>query len=137
MKAKAALTVDRLLKSGFQHASLWTLSDGELCLDRPLPKAAGVYAMAKDGVALYVGVATVSLAKRVHFYTKPGLTQTTNQRLNRLIKTELEEDCQIELYVAVPPDMEWNGLPVSGPAGLEHGLIKAFALPWNERGTTQ
>ncbi len=40
----------------------------------------------------------------------------------------------IEIYTAAPTNLEWNGLPVSGDAGLELGLIEAFALPWNQRG---
>jgi hypothetical protein len=39
----------------------------------------------------------------------------------------------IDIYTAVPPDLEWNGLPIHGSAGLELGLIKKFALPWNVR----
>jgi hypothetical protein len=39
----------------------------------------------------------------------------------------------IEVYTAVPPNLEWNGLPVHGSAGLELGLIRKYSLPWNVR----
>jgi hypothetical protein len=41
----------------------------------------------------------------------------------------------VEIYTAQPPDLMWNGLPVSGAAGLEVGLIKSFYLSWNIRGS--
>jgi hypothetical protein len=97
-------------------------------LDRPLPKCVGVYAFAKDGIVLYVGVATMGLAKRLYFYGKPGVSQRKG-----IIKNELLTVPAIDIYIAVPSDLEWNGLPVHGSAGLELGLIKKYALPWNMR----
>lgn len=38
------------------------------------------------------------------------------------------------MLVAEPEDVEWNGLRVSGPEGLEAALIADFELPWNVRG---
>lgn len=132
--SKPALSVKELKKAGFGLAGRWRLSeDGNLTLDQKLPKSVGVYAFAKDGIVQYVGVATMGLAKRLYFYGKPGITQRTSQRINGVMKGELKKiDC-IEIYAAFPEDMEWNGLPVHGSAGLELGLIKKFALPWNMR----
>jgi len=93
----------------------------------------GVYAFAKNNTALYVGVATIGLAKRIYFYGKPGPKQITNLRLNEMLKAELLSGSEIEIYVARPPDFDWNGLPIHGAAGLELGLIKKFDLPWNKR----
>jgi hypothetical protein len=132
--SKPTLRVDELLKGGFVFSARWILSGtGELILDQPLPKSVGVYAFAYDGNVLYVGVATMGLAKRLYFYAKPGVTQRTSQRLNGIIKSELLKAPFVEIYTAVPPDLEWNGLPIHGSAGLELGLIKRFALPWNMR----
>src|SRR5205823_1718574 len=36
--------------------------------------------------------------------------------------------------IAHPPDLEWKGLRISAPEGLEAGLIREFDLPWNVRG---
>jgi hypothetical protein len=131
---KPPLTVEALVRGGFEFSARWTLTDaGDLTMDRPLPKAAGVYAFAKEGIAVYVGVATMGLAKRLYFYANPGPRQRTSQRLNRMIRSELRTLPYIDIYTAMPPDLEWNGLPVNGNAGLELGLIKKFALPWNMR----
>ena len=131
---KPPLSVEALVRGGFELSARWVLSDaGDLTIEGPLPKAAGVYAFAQEGLVLYVGVATMGLANRLYFYAKPGVTQRTSLRLNRVIKSELRTLPSIDIYTAVPPDLEWNGLPVHGSAGLELGLIKAFALPWNMR----
>ncbi|EKS40244.1 hypothetical protein [Afipia clevelandensis] len=131
---KAALTRDVLLSSGFASSDNWTLSrDGEIVSNASLPKHVGVYAFVRADAVLYVGVATMGLAKRLYFYRKPGATQITSLRINALIKEELTRISAIEVLTASPEDTEWNGLPVHGSAGLELGLIKKFDLPWNVR----
>lgn len=132
--ARPSLTTELLLKAAFECSARWMLMDGALVLDQPLPKSRGVYAFVKDGAALYVGLATMGLAKRLYFYGKPGTTQRTSQRVNELLKTELQSAPHIDIFTAMPSNLEWNGLPVSGDAGLELGLIEAFSLPWNIRG---
>lgn len=132
--ARSPLTTELLLNAKFEHSGRWMLKDGVLILDRPLPKNRGVYAFVKGGAALYVGLATMGLAKRLYFYGNPGVTQRTNRRVNELLRAELRSVPGIDIYTATPPDLEWNGLPVSGDAGLELGLIQSFALPWNIQG---
>lgn len=132
--SKSPLDVQTLLDAGFRRASEWSLDDaGLLVLTEALPKEVGVYAFARDGIVLYVGVATMGLAKRIYFYAKPGVSQRTSLRLNDTIRRELQAAARIEVLIAQPDDMDWNGLPVHGAAGLELGLIKAYALPWNMR----
>ncbi len=131
---KPPLPVDTLIAGGFTLSGRWLLSaTNDLVLDQALPKGVGVYAFVKDSFALYVGVATMGLAKRLYFYGKPGVSQHTSLRLNGIIKNELLTTPAIDIYIAEPPDLEWNGLPVHGSAGLELGLIKKYALPWNMR----
>ena len=131
---KSPLSVQELVRAGFELSGRWFLSDsGELAIDRPLPSAAGVYAFAKDGTVVYLGLATMGLAKRLYYYGKPGSTQRTNLRINAILKNELLTTPSIEILTATPADLEWNGLPVHGSAGLELGLIKKYALPWNTR----
>ncbi len=132
---KPPLYVDGLVGGGFAFAGRWIPTDaGGIALDRPFANETGVYAFAMHGVVVYVGVATMGLSKRLYFYAKPGGTQRTNLRLNQLIKTELVTSPFIDIYTAVPGDLEWNGLPVSVTVGLEFGLIRKYALPWNKRG---
>jgi hypothetical protein len=88
---KPPLLVEELVRAGFEFCGRWVRSEaGDPMVDRPLPKSVGVYAFAKDGTVLYVGVATMGLAKRLYFYAKPGITQRTSQRLNGIIRAELQ-----------------------------------------------
>lgn len=131
---KPSLSPATLLAGGFKLSSRWTLSEAaQLILDQPVSKEVGVYAFAREDTVLYVGVATMGLARRLYLYTRPGSGQITNQRLHEMLKIELRLVPHIDVYTAVPPDFEWNGLPVHGSAGLELGLIKQFDLPWNVR----
>jgi hypothetical protein len=106
---------------------------GDLVLERAVPKEQGVYVFVQRGVAMYVGVATMGLSKRIYFYMRPGPRQLTSIRLKAKILEELQLGEPIEIYTATPQDLIWNGLPVHGSAGLELGLIKNYRLPWNVR----
>lgn len=130
---KPTLTSDILLKGGFLHSATWRLTADILEIDQPLPKDEGVYAFAKEGQILYVGVATMGLSKRIYFYRKPGSTQRTSLRIHGLLREQLASCPSIEILTAVPDNHQWNGLPVHGGAGLELGLIKNYTLPWNVR----
>ncbi|MCC8953132.1 MarR family transcriptional regulator [Bradyrhizobium sp. Pear77] len=132
---RPALTRERLAQGGFSLSARWRLdTTGNLEADTQLPTAAGVYAFVMWESAVYVGVATMGLRKRLYLYAKPGATQRTSLRLNGVLKEELRSGATIEIFTACPPNLEWNGLPVSGVAGLEIGLIDMFHLPWNIRG---
>lgn len=131
---KPPLSVETLRSGGFVSAGSWILSvDGRIELERPLPKEVGAYAFVVKGYAVYVGVATRSLATRFRSYLRPGSTQRTSLRLNTIIRDLLEQGGSVEIFVATPPDLEWNGLPIHASAGLELGLIKRFSLEWNSR----
>ncbi len=131
---KPPLRVDVLVAAGFSFAGRWGLSgSGALAPDQPISKGIGVYAYAKGGTVLYVGLATMGLSKRLYYYGKPGSSQVTNVRLNGAIRRELGSGAVIDIYTAEPPALEWNGLPIHGAAGLEMGLIKKYTLPWNLR----
>ncbi len=56
-----------------------------------------MYAFAKDRIVVYVGAATMGLAKRLYFYGKPGITQRTSLRLNGIIRSELQTVPFIEI----------------------------------------
>lgn len=130
---KSLLPAAQLLKGGFEVCGKIVLTPGGLAMPT-LPKRAGVYSFVLDGWAQYVGVATQSLAQRLNGYARPGPTQTTNLRVKALILGLLRNGAEIHVLVACPPDLEWNGFAISGPVGLEAGLIMRHHLPWNIRG---
>lgn len=132
---RPSLSVAVLSAAGFQHRGDWTSNDpAKLRINGTLPSDKGVYAFASGDAVMYVGVAGMGLKKRLYFYENPGATQTTNIRINDLIRASLSDGETIAVYTATPPDFDWGGLAVNGRAGLEVGLIEAFYLPWNVRG---
>ena len=96
---KPALLAKELIAGGFELSGRWMLSEaGHLRVDRPLPDAVGIYAFAKGEIVVYVGVATMGLARRLYSYGKPGKTQSTNLRINDLLRSELLTVPSIEIY---------------------------------------
>ncbi len=129
---KPPLPVAELQRSGFHLAGQLARSGGgDVRLDANLPSAVGVYALASQGHALFVGNATNGLADRLQAIASPGTAQSDNQRLNGLIRAELARSPVIEIYVAVPPELEWTGYFVHGSAGLELRLVERYDLPWS------
>lgn len=129
------LRIEVLVKAGFQQRAIWVLdTQGRPCIEGQIPVKKGVYAFASNETVFYVGVAGMGLKKRLYFYGKPGIKQTTNIRINELIRVSLLDEETINIFTATPPDFEWGGLVVNGRAGLEIGLIESFYLPWNVRG---
>lgn len=132
---RPSLEVKRLIDAGFVKSGSWELDPGGLLRpDRMLPTERGVYAFCGRDTARYVGVASMGIKKRLYFYSKPGKTQRTSQRINEILRKVLAQGDEVDIYTATPGDLSWNGLPVNGSAGLEVGLIEAFYLPWNIRG---
>jgi hypothetical protein len=131
---KPKLTVERLMDGGFAEAGCWQIDSNGLLEILALPAKTGVYAFAIDGVVQYVGLAASSLAKRLRFYARPGISQRTSLRLNQLIRDLCREGHKVDVLVAFPNNFEWGGFIVSGAEGLEAGLIQEFHLPWNIRG---
>lgn len=132
---RPSLTTNSLLESGFVRSGGWRLAaDGTLERAQSIPAAPGVYAFSVGGTVVYVGLATMGLARRLYFYARPGRTQSTSIRIGQKITTVLRDGEAVEILTATPPDLQWNGLPVSALAGLEYGLIAGYALEWNIRG---
>lgn len=134
VRSKPDLSVDTILRGGFVHAGKWKHGDIRLQCPPGVPQEAGVYAFSISGQVVYVGLASRSLAQRLYFYGNPGVSQRTNVRVNALIRAAFGNDCDVEIYVASPPTLDWNGFKISGPEGLEAGIIQDFYLPWNVRG---
>ena len=133
--AKAALTTQELLQRGFVRSCRLKIDgEGEIVLEGRSSTGPGVYVFCLDGIAVYVGLASKSLAQRLYFYTRPGSSQRTNIRVNERIKAELKSEKALEILTASPPDSSWNGWPIISCAGLEYGLIANFELAWNIRG---
>ena len=129
---------EALLQKGFRHLARWTLTNsGALALDAPSPVEPAVYVFVLDNVLVYVGLASRGLQRRMNAYRRGHKRQKTSARIHRLIKESLENGRKVEVLMATPEDVEWNGLPVSTAAGLEWGLIRMNQPEWNIQGASR
>lgn len=114
----------------------WRLIAGKLDLQGRPPSAAGVYAFVLDETVMYVGVTQNGLQTRLDQYRRGHAGQRTNARINQLIRDALAAGQRVTVMTVVPPELDWNGLPVDGSAGLEAGLIRMVQPAWNVQGVT-
>jgi hypothetical protein len=125
-----------LLNAGFHPLGEWRLAAGKIELDSRAPSGSGVYAFVVEEAVVYVGVTQNGLQNRMDQYRLGHSGQRTNARVNGLIRQALEAGQRVTAMIAIPPALEWNGLPIDGSAGLEVGLIEMIQPVWNMRGVT-
>lgn len=133
---RAAQPESVLCDAGFERVGNWVLDKDTIALQGDIPTAPGVYAHVVDGHVFYIGVASMGLKGRLHFYAKPGPTQRTSIRINGLIRQKLASGHEVWVVAAFPNAGVWNGLPVDTVTGLEAGLIREIRPPWNKRGVS-
>lgn len=97
----------RLESMGFRKCGDWMLKAGGLkCALKDHASAPNVlYAFVSEGNVLYIGKTVRSLKQRMYNYQKPGPSQSTSIRGNKLIKDAVALGKSVEVYVL--PD---NGL---------------------------
>lgn len=134
-KVREDVAIDILLDAGFLRLGTW-IADGAggIALETPAPREAGVYVFVVDGMIKYIGVSRAGIASRMSNYRAGQKGQRTSARVNEIINEHVTAGTIVEIYLAMPPALEWNGLPVITAAGLEAGLIKMIQPPWNRMG---
>jgi len=126
--------MQRLLDIGFKKTAHWTLEGQDLrCVFKELKTQENVlYAFVVDLEVKYIGKTTQQLHKRMYGYVRPGETQTTNVKGNRLIRECLQAGAAVEVYVL--PDnglMHYGDFHINLAAGLEDSLIAIIKPDWN------
>lgn len=129
-----AWPVERLLAAGFERLGDCVLLADSFEYSAKAPNKPGVYAFAVDGFVVYIGLTRGTLRTRLGHYVYGHERQKTSHRVKGLILEALGEGKAVSACIALPPQFEWNGLPVDGPSGLETGLIKMVRPPWNKQG---
>ena len=95
-----------------------------------------LYAFISNDKILYIGKTTRSLAQRLYGYVNPGVSQSTNIKNNKKIKTLLKQGEELKIFVFAPQENEivYRGIPVNLAAGLEDNLIALIQPMWNDTG---
>ncbi|MER8823088.1 GIY-YIG nuclease family protein [Mesorhizobium sp. M0991] len=134
-KVRADVAIDVLADAGFERLGTWVADGaGGIGLDTSAPRDAGVYVFVVDGLIKYIGVSRAGIRSRMSNYRLGQAGQKTSARVNQIINEHVTAGTVVEIYIAMPPALEWNGLPVITAAGLEAGLIKMIQPPWNKMG---
>jgi len=126
--------MNRLIEIGFQCVGHWKLDNGrpvcELTSQMKTPNI--LYAFVSNGEIKYIGKTAQPLKGRMASYQNPGPTQSTNIKNNANIKTLLESDEAVDIFVL--PDnglLHYGGFHINLAAGLEDSLISDISPPWN------
>jgi hypothetical protein len=135
LPSKPALSVSILKAAGFERLGTWiTDAVSGIGLECNAPACKGVYAFVIADEAQYVGVTLRTLHERMGLYRRGDPSQSTNFNMRQRILDLIQSSGRVEIWIATPPDSEWNGLPVDVTAGLEVALIRKYHLPWNRKG---
>jgi hypothetical protein len=128
--------LEQLERVGFQKVGRWTLESGEprFRLDT-LGKTKNIlYAFVVENFPVYVGKTTTALRQRLNGYQRPGPTQQTNQRANKLLKEILNNETV--LIYALPDNglLYFGGFHLNLAAALEGSIIRELRPKWNVQG---
>ncbi len=124
----------KLRDAGFSEVGHWELADNKpVCL---LDKDSGtfnvLYAFVADRRVLYVGKTTNALAHRMYQYQRPGKSQRTNMRVNKLMAGLLAAGKKISVFaLSDPGNIQYKGFHLNLASGIEDGVIKSLQPEWN------
>lgn len=125
-----------LIEIGFEAIGSWKLADNELSLNlfKGQEFSPALYFFATEKDVLYVGKTAQTLKKRLYFYGKPASSQSTNIRLNALLKSRIKQGETITIFGYLHPQSVRIGrFELDYPAALENGIIRELKPIWNRR----
>jgi hypothetical protein len=126
--------MNRLIDIGFRHVVEWKMLSENVSPNLLyLADSSNIlYAFISDGEVLYIGKTTQALQKRLYGYQKPGPTQFTNIKGNKLLKEILAKSKSVDIY-ALPDDglHHIGAFHLNLAAGLEDSIIATLKPKWN------
>jgi len=129
--------MDRLLKIGFIAVGHWDLSGNEIEFKLKAYENYNnlLYTFISNGTIKYIGKTIQTLKKRMYGYQNPGPTQTTNIRVNELVKNTIKKGNPVDIFIL--PDnglLNYGSFRINLAAGLEDTLIYTINPEWNYSG---
>jgi len=126
--------MNRLIDIGFWNVGEWKIISENVSPNLlSLADSSNIlYAFISDDEVLYVGKTTQTLKKRLYGYQKPGPTQLTNIKGNKLLKEHLAKGKSVNIY-ALPDDglHHIGAFHLNLAAGLEDSIITTIKPKWN------
>lgn len=129
--------MNRLLDIGFVPAGHWML-ENELIKFRLTSHHTAtnvLYSFISNGEIKYIGKTKMQLSQRMYGYQNPGPSQTTNTRVNALIKELLSTNQPVDILVLADNGLlKYGDFKINLAAGLEDTLIYKINPIWNLSG---
>ncbi|WP_269243190.1 GIY-YIG nuclease family protein [Flavobacterium limnophilum] len=129
--------MDRLLKIGFINVGHWKPNNDKIKYYLALHNLEKnvLYCFVTNGEIKYIGKTTMTLSKRMYGYQNPNTSQTTNFRVNLLIKETLENNEPIDIFILTDNGLlKYGDFKINLSAGLEDTLIYEINPIWNFSG---
>lgn len=137
-------TLENLVEIGFNHVGEWHLNIDNLLDFNIIDDGSKelLYSFVQfngdENKIIYIGKTIKTLTNRMKGYKKPGNTQNTNIRLNKLINEFLLSNNKISIYVFKnDKNIMYKDVKVNLAAGLEDVLIDMFKPKYNLHGNTR
>ncbi|MFA5915706.1 MAG: hypothetical protein WC830_19350 [Burkholderiales bacterium] len=129
--------LQRLEHMGFRKVGEWKLDAEQLkCVLMDQAESHNIlYAFVSAGEVVYIGKTVQVLKARMYGYQRPGPTQSTNIKGNKLIAEALTAARPVEIH-ALPDNglLYYGGFHVNLAAGLEDSLVSSLKPAWNKAG---
>jgi hypothetical protein len=129
--------MNRLINIGFISVGHWTLESQNIrfnLISHHRTKNV-LYSFICNGEIKYIGKTTNQLAKRMNGYQNPGPTQSTNIRVNAIIRKVLQEKNPIDIFILADTGLlRYGDFKINLAAGLEDTLIYEICPEWNYSG---
>ncbi|MDF1666713.1 MAG: GIY-YIG nuclease family protein [Planctomycetota bacterium] len=128
--------VEKIVEIGFKSYGFWSMDGAGIRanLENPLSELSILYAFSADGELCYIGKTIQGLVKRLNGYRNPSPSQSTNIRVNALIKVALDSGKKVGIYAWGGNDLlKYGEFTINLAAGLEDSMIEVLKPEWNVR----
>lgn len=122
---------------GFVPVGHWTLQNNTIkySLTSHHTTTNVLYSFISNGDVKYIGKTIMKLYKRMNGYQNPGLTQSTNIRVNAIIKSFLNQSKPVDIFILTDNGLlKYGDFRINLAAGLEDTLIYYISPEWNFAG---
>jgi hypothetical protein len=129
--------MNRLLNIGLISVGHWTLNNNGLKFNliSHHTTANVLYSFISNGDIKYIGKTKMQLSQRMYGYQNPGPSQTTNIRVNASIKSLLDNDQPVDIFILTDNGLlRYGDFRINLAAGLEDTLIYEINPDWNLSG---
>lgn len=133
--------MNRLIEIGFIKTGFWSLNHQKdiFCTFLGNQSAKNLlYCFVSQQKIKYIGKTIKTLSERMYGYQRPGISQSTNIKVQKEIISLLKENKEVEIFILInDTKLKYGNFNINIAAGLEDTLIEQLAPPWNKIGKSK